>query len=312
MVPDAPRPRSRGAFAAARRALHRALGPRRYLGLMSAGFFAALRLGLLRGRPAFDAHHFLPRLVRPGDTALDVGANLGYYTVPLARLVGPRGRVLAVEPVALYRDVLTRRTRRLPHVQVLPYALGTDDGATVRLGLPEGAEVYRHGLTRVRDAGQGGPSASPAEFEATMRRGSALFAGLDRLDFLKCDVEGYEVPVLPEMIGVIEKHRPVMQVETEGAHRARLVALFGGLGYRPFLVRGERLVALAADPDAPGDVVFVPPARLAGIPPCASSSPSSPARSPRSAAARGRRRRRTRRCRRRSSPTRSRGAPCSA
>lgn len=255
-TPARPGPRRRGgALAAARRAAHRALGPRRYLRLVSAGFFAALRLGLLRGRPAFDAHHFLPRLVRPGDTALDIGANLGYYAVPLARLVGPGGRVLAVEPVALFRDVLTRRTRRLPQVEVLPYALGPDDGATVRLGLP-GAEPHRHGLTRVGATGT---------FEATMRRGSLLFGGLDRLDFLKCDVEGFEGEVLPEMIGVIERHRPVLQVETEGETRARLVALFEGLGYRAFFVRGDRLVPLAAEPDVPGDVVFVPPDRMPAL-----------------------------------------------
>ena len=75
-------------------------------------------------------------------------------------------------------------------------------------------------------------------------------------------MEGYELEVLPEMIGLIGRHRPVLQVETEGNSRARLLELLGGLGYRAFTMRGGLLLSLAADPDARGDVVFVPPARL--------------------------------------------------
>lgn len=247
-----------------KRTLHRALGPERYLRLVAAGYFAASRAGLLRGRAEYAAHHFLPRLVRPGDTAVDVGANLGYYTVPLAGLVGPTGRVLAVEPVPLYRRVLERRTRRLANVTVLPFALGERDGVPVRLSLPAGAAPYRHGLMRLQEDA-GAPAANEAPgFEATMRQGSVLFSDLDRLDFLKCDVEGYEVPVLPEMIAVIERHRPILQVETEGPNRDRLVELFEGLGYRSFVVEGERLVPLLVA-TAPGDVVFVPPARLTDL-----------------------------------------------
>ncbi|HLA63535.1 MAG TPA: FkbM family methyltransferase [Rhodothermales bacterium] len=246
-----------------KRTLHRALGPERYLRLVAAGYFAASRGGLLRGRAEYAAHHFLPHLVRPGDTAVDVGANLGYYTVPLALLVGPTGRVLAVEPVPLYRRVLERRTRRLPNVTVLPFALGERDGVPVRLALPTGAAPYRHGLMRLQEGGASNASEAPG-FEATMRQGSVLFADLDRLDFLKCDVEGYEVPVLPEMVAVIERLRPILQVETEGPNRDRLVELFEGLGYRSFVVEGEQLVPLAAA-TAPGDVVFVPPARLTGL-----------------------------------------------
>ncbi len=248
---------ARGAPAGARRVAYRILGPRRYLWLVSAGFFAALRLGLLRGRPAFDAHYFLPNLVRAGDTAIDIGANLGYYTLPLGRLVGPGGRVIAVEPVALYRRLLEQRSRRLAAVEVLPYALGAEDGITVRLGLPDGADPYRHGLTRVMDG--------TGTFSATMRRPSILFADLARLDFIKCDVEGYETIVLPEMLSVIQRHMPILQVETEGSAREIIVRMLLDIGYRAFVVRGELLVRLEEDADAAGDVVFVPPARLAAL-----------------------------------------------
>ncbi len=95
-----------------------------------------------------------------------------------------------------------------------------------------------------------------------MRRGSLLFGDLARLDFVKCDVEGYETEVLPEMAGVIAKHRPILQVETEGESRAIVAGLLSELGYRAFVVRGARLLPLDRQPDAAGDVIFVPPERM--------------------------------------------------
>ncbi len=51
---------------------------------------------------------FVGRVVRPGDTVVDVGANIGYYTCYFARLVGPAGRVVAFEPapdlIGILRD----------------------------------------------------------------------------------------------------------------------------------------------------------------------------------------------------------------
>lgn len=45
-------------------------------------------------------------IVRPGDTVLDIGANIGAHTLPLARLVGPAGRVVAFEPTRYAHDKL--------------------------------------------------------------------------------------------------------------------------------------------------------------------------------------------------------------
>ena len=50
------------------------------------------------GWPDFDDMHFMQRYLRPGDALVDIGANIGVYTLLAASLVGSRGRVLAFEP----------------------------------------------------------------------------------------------------------------------------------------------------------------------------------------------------------------------
>lgn len=59
-------------------------------------------------RLVHDPVRILSDLVRPGDTVIDVGCGLGFFTVALARLVGPDGRVIAVD----VQDQMLKRTRR--------------------------------------------------------------------------------------------------------------------------------------------------------------------------------------------------------
>jgi methyltransferase len=115
------------------RLLYRILPLGGYLRTVSALFFLAQRLGIGRRAPATEYVHHLRELVRPGDTALDIGANLGYYTRTLCRLTGPAGRVYAVEPVEPIRRVLARNVRRCRNAVILPYALGTRE-CTIRMG----------------------------------------------------------------------------------------------------------------------------------------------------------------------------------
>ena len=99
-------------------------------------------------------------------------------------------------------------------------------------------------------------AAAAAQFSAQMRRGSELFAGLERLDFVKCDIEGYEVVVLTELRPLLERFRPTVLVETGGGNRPRIVELFTALGYKAFtLERGREIPLTAASTK---DIIFRP------------------------------------------------------
>jgi FkbM family methyltransferase len=242
-------------------ALLRLLGQRRYLAITSSAFFLALSKGWLRRNPLYDTHYFVGQLIAPGHTVLDIGANLGYYTRPFAQRVGSTGSVLAVEPIALYRQVLQRNTKHLPQVRILPVALGQQPG-NLQMGNP-GPLNHRHGLMRVL---------TPAEAQNTptytveVAHPLQVFGQIDRIDYIKCDIEGYEVPVIPTMAPLIAKHKPIVQIEVEQKNLTVIFELLTGLGYQLFYVNGHQLQSFF-DPGQhlPADLIGIPPAKLTAL-----------------------------------------------
>ena len=233
------------------RILYRTLPLEGYLRAVSRLFFLWQRLGIGRYAPATEYVYHLPQLVHAGDTAIDIGANLGYYARTISRLAGPAGKVYAVEPVAPIRKVLSRNLRRCANTEILPYALGTESKPIVMAN--DSARETGYFGTGQNFVNDGGTSAA-AEFPARMRRGSELFAGLERLDFIKCDIEGYEVVVMNELRPLLERFRPTVLIETGGENRPQIVALFTTLGYAGFTLDRGREIPLT--PDTTKDIIF--------------------------------------------------------
>jgi len=236
--------------------LHRLLGRRRYLFLVSQLFFLAYRAGLLRDNPEYTCHYYVRQLVEPGDYVIDIGANLGYYTVLFAEWTGPEGRVYSVEPIPLFRRILSRNAQSFSQVEVIPYALG-DEPDRVEMGIPETADPHRHGHTQIlRKDEQAG---SREIVEVQVRTPSALFEELSRLDYVKCDVEGHEGTVLPAMKELLREHRPIVQVEVAHDNRRPLFEMMGDLGYRAYYVQDDELVSIQSPTDSThGDWIFRP------------------------------------------------------
>ena len=220
--------------------LYRTLPLEGYLRAVSRLFFISYRLGLGRRSAATEYVYHLPRLAKAGDTAIDIGANLGYYARPLSEIVGTAGRVHAVEPVPVVCRVLRRNLRGCRNVEILDCALGAEN-KEITMSNDSARETGYLGTGRnfVGDAaGEGAVT-----FTARMRRGSELFAGLERLDFVKCDVEGYELIVMREL-----------RIETGGENRPQIIELFTELGYRGYTLENGREIPLA--PDTEKDIIF--------------------------------------------------------
>lgn len=234
------------------RILYRLLSLENYLRVVSRMFFLYRALGLGRGGRALEYVYHLPQLVKKGDTVIDIGANLGYYTCPLADLVGEEGRVYAVEPVPVIFSVLKRNVGKRKNVELLNYALGEEERA-IEMANDSVAAVGYFGTGR-NFVSEGELSKDAVRFTAQMKRGSELFGGMEKIDFIKCDIEGYERVVLPEMRPLIERHHPTVLVETDGESRHEMVTMFSEMGYKAFMIVGGKEVAL--DEESDKDIIF--------------------------------------------------------
>ena len=234
------------------RILYRLLSLENYLRVVSRMFFLYRALGLGRGGRALEYVYHLPQLVAKGDIVIDIGANLGYYTCPLADLVGEGGRVYAVEPVPVIFSVLKRNVGKRRNVELLNYALG-EESRTIEMANDSVASAGYFGTGR-NFVNDGELSKDAVRFTAQMRRGSELFGSFEKIDFIKCDIEGYERVVLPELRPLIEKFHPTVLVETDGESRQQMIRMFTEQGYSAYMLVAGKEVTL--DPECDKDIIF--------------------------------------------------------
>ena len=208
------------------------LGEKRYLFLLSNGFQLLYRTGVLGNE--YEDVYFLKKFIRKGDRCIDIGAHLGYFTLELSRLVQPGGEVLAVEPMSKFNKVLKRLLRlyKARNVTVYPVALG-GTGQYVEMGIPEIGRKKKFAHARVMTSSPGLQYLDTEKVENYA--GDQLFKDLQRLDFVKCDVEGLEYSVFSSMIETLTKHRPILLGEFfDTDQRIKLYELLRPLGYEVF------------------------------------------------------------------------------
>jgi FkbM family methyltransferase len=156
---------------------------------------------------------FVESFLRPGMNILDIGAHHGFYTLLASARTGPTGQVLAFEPSPRERKRLRRHLHlnRCTNVTVQECALGSTEGIA-DLFVVEDTET---GCNSLR------PPNVPQSVKAISVKVSTIdrcleLAGIDRVDFVKLDVEGAEIEVLkgaPQLLK--RKPRPVMMCEVE-------------------------------------------------------------------------------------------------
>ena len=133
------------------------------------------------------------RLIRPGMTVIDIGAHIGYYTRLFSELVGPSGRVLAFEAEPENFDLLRAHVRdaKYRNVEIFPHAVA-DRAGKLLLHLSPGHTNHSlvDGYTDSKDA---------REVETVSLDAFLADRGIDRVDFIKIDVEGAEPLVLAGM-----------------------------------------------------------------------------------------------------------------
>jgi FkbM family methyltransferase len=152
----------------------------------------------------------LREYLRQGDVVLDVGANIGSLTVPAAALVGPRGRVMAVEPIARNRVLLARALQAsgLRNVQIVAAAADEREGEV---------DLRTHPSTSnsATPAASGDLLRAPAGETSRIRTVAldTLLDAFERLDLVKIDIEGMEPRAFRGLERAIERFRPLLVSE---------------------------------------------------------------------------------------------------
>ena len=218
------------------------LGEKRYLTLLSGTFQRLYRTGLL-GKDYQDVY-FLKKIIRPGDYCIDIGAHLGYYTIELSRLTGDAGRVFAVEPMTPFHRTMQRllQRKKAHNVTLYQVALG-GSGDFVEMGIPRLGDTRRFAFARIKE--NNGHLEFVGSEKVKNESGDRLFHQLPRVDYIKCDVEGFEYQVFASMPQTLETHRPMLLCELfDRALLIRFFELLQPFAYRAYTLTGEGLTPL--------------------------------------------------------------------
>ena len=167
-------------------------------------------------------------LLSPGMTVIDVGANIGTHTIAFARIVGSKGTVFAYEPQRMVYYTLCGNVavNNLSNVYCLQNAIGNSEG---RVDIPE-LDAHKSQNWGELQLGVHYPNAKSSCSVRLIKLDSLI--NLERVDFIKIDIEGMEPEALLGAKELITKHKPILYVESDRKENMTLlVKIIRGLGY---------------------------------------------------------------------------------
>lgn len=194
------------------------------------------------------------RLLKPGDTVLDIGANIGAHTMHLARCVSPTGKVIAFEPTAYAYNKLRR------NVSLNPPLAGLIQAEQIMLMSSEEtqAKPRLYSSWQIHGAVAG---THPKHGGRLMDTTGARNTTLDRfiaehkpgvISLIKMDVDGHECQVLRGAHELLRRDKPILLMEImpygldeAGASLDELLEILSAHGYRLYELDG--LTALPID-----------------------------------------------------------------
>jgi FkbM family methyltransferase len=166
---------------------------------------------------------FLARWLRPGMTVIDIGANLGVYSLPMARLVGPQGQVFAYEPAT--------ETRRL--LAISKAENGADNLHIIAAALSDGEREGHLVLGASSELNTLDGSGPGERVQITSLDAEEKARNWGAIDFIKIDAEGEEERILAGAGSFFAKRSPLVMLEVKsgGTPNVNLRSAFIAMGF---------------------------------------------------------------------------------
>lgn len=206
-----------------------------------------------------DLLEYGDRFLRYGDVCIDGGANQGIYTVAFGHYVGPAGKVVAVEPMTYAIPLIENNCalNNIANVEIVNAGLSDEDGeATLDYNTGAGGASIVHNR------------AGPAKERIKCRTIDTLTTELDlnRVDFIKLDIEGAEEKALKGSRQTIAANHPIIVLESS-EKQGKVDALQEELrhyGYEGFRMCGRTGELISKDDVLRGsqNVFFIPQHRI--------------------------------------------------
>lgn len=168
----------------------------------------------------------ISKFCKTGTTVIDIGANIGEWSLPMARSIGEEGRLISFEPIPYLCDSVNKtfRINGIFHARCFPIAISNKIG-NAKLFMNCGKEeILNIGASSI----EGPPSENSTTIEvqtATLDEFISIHK-VDRISFIKIDVEGHEYAVIEGAVQTLSTHRPVLTIEVgnESSEKRELIS----------------------------------------------------------------------------------------
>jgi FkbM family methyltransferase len=183
---------------------------------------------------------FISRRLRPGDTFIDVGANVGYFSLLGSKLVGPSGRVVSIEASPRIFDALTRHLAMNRCTNIRAANVAVADGSGI-VDVFEGPDYNLGGTTTVIERGGKREATVQAEpLEVILSEEERMQARL-----IKIDIEGGEGPVLDRLAKTVDafnRHVEIVAELSPATHKsgdAEFLRRFAASGFNVYRIQND-------------------------------------------------------------------------
>lgn len=192
--------------------------------------------------------------VKKGNVVFDIGANKGDATIVFSTLSGKKGKVYAFEPVLSTYQFLKEHINKeqiFDNVQFENLALGNTEKKSI-IYIP--GEDYGQASLKIQDAGSWNQEKKIREVEINVITLDQFVekSGINKLDFIKCDVEGFEKFVIEGGRNTIKRFNPTLYVEVFygwtknfGYTPYDLYNLISSLGYSEIYLVKDKVIKIS-------------------------------------------------------------------